>query len=106
MSTTRSELRSSGPSSGDPNDEGDGIDNSVWTPGTVDCPYELERKEVSTVGSETDSGDGIDCTDETVSWAYPPPVRSIGMETAMHDGAYWLRMTPAHAGSDPPLPSG
>ena len=65
VSTTRSELISSEPSSGDPNDEGDGIDNSVWNLGTVDCPYELDRKEASTVGSETDSGDGNDCTDET-----------------------------------------
>ena len=107
VSTTRSELISSEPFSGDPNDEGDGIDNSVWNLGTVDCPYELDRKEASTVGSETDSGDGNDCTDETVfPGQISPPVRSIGMETAMHDGAYWLRMTRAHAGSDPPLPTG
>ena len=73
MSTTRSELSSSGPSSGDPNDEGDGTDNSVWTLGTANCPYELDRTEVSTVGSDTDSGDGNDCTDEMVSWEDFPP---------------------------------
>ena len=53
--------------------------------------------------SETDSGDGNDCADETASGVVDDPVRSIGTETVVHDGSYWLRLTPACAGSDPPL---